>query len=292
MECWDGLSASGPQRFRQLDPQRGDAEAYDPRTHEDQIYRAHGGGHVRGPSLLILRNAFPVTFGPLQPYAAAARAMLAEQDPDAPVKRTAVDGRPAWRLEFSQPGLAWWTTGITPSDLECGMTVPRGFASPRTSSSPWMRPPACRCDWSGADGKGRIVGQMRLRRVVVDRPLPPDAFRLPAGEGADRLGQGDARAVSLSRRGVHDRAAASGAVICARRLFAGNDVRRSQRQRRCGRATTGAGSTCSSSPKLRRHSMGTWEGALLFQFGLRGEGLATAGHRAVQAVSGPARCSP
>ena len=171
---------------------------HDPQTHEDQIYHAHGGDDGR-PSLLVLRNAFPVSFGPLQAYAAAARAMLAEQDPDAPVKRTVVDGRPAWRLEFSQPGLAWWTTGITPSDLECGMTVPRGFGVSSHIVITVDAATGLPLRIVGRDGKGRIVGEMRLRRVVVDRPLPPDAFRLPAGKARAGWVGGEARAVSLSR---------------------------------------------------------------------------------------------
>ncbi len=197
-ERWDWLSAAGPQAFRQLDPQRGDAEAYDPRTHEDQIYRAHGAGRVRGPSLLVLRNAFPVTFGPLQPYAAAARAMLAEQDPDAPVKRTLVDGRPAWRLELSQPGDAWAPSGLRPSDLEDGMTVPRGFGVSAHVVVTVDAATGLPLRIVGRDGKGRIVGEMRLRRVVVDGSLPPNAFRLSAGKAQVAGVVADARAVSLS----------------------------------------------------------------------------------------------
>jgi hypothetical protein len=197
-ERWDWLSAAGPQVFRLLDPQQGDAEAYDPQSHEDQIYQAHGGDDGR-PSLLILRKAFPVSFGPLQPYAAAARAMLAEQDPDAPVKRTVVDGRPAWRLEFSQPGLAWWPTGTTPSDLDCGMTVPRGFGVSSHIVITVDAATGLPLRIVGRDGKGRIVGEMRLRRVAVDRPLPPDAFRLPAGKARAGWVGGEARAVPLSR---------------------------------------------------------------------------------------------
>ncbi len=197
-ERWDWLSAAGPQVFRQLDPQQGDAEAYDPQTHEDQIYQARGGEDGQ-PSLLILSNAFPVSFGPLQPYAAAARAMLAEQDPDAPVERTVVDGRPAWRLEFGQPGDDWAPSGIRPSDLEGGMTVSRGFG---VSSHVVVTVDAATglpLRIVGRDGKGRIVGEMRLRRVAVDRPLPPDAFRLPAGKAREGGIVGEARAVPLSR---------------------------------------------------------------------------------------------
>jgi hypothetical protein len=197
-ERWDWLSAAGPRRYRQSDPQKGDAEAYDPQSHEDQIYQAHGGVDGR-PSLLILHNAVPVSFGPLQAYAAAARAMLAEQDPDAPVKRTAVDGRPAWRLEFNQPGDAWAPRGILPSDLDCGMTVARGFG---VSSHVVVTVDAATglpLRIVGRDGKGRIVGEMRLRRVVVDRPLPPDVFRLPAGKARAGWVGGEARAVPLSR---------------------------------------------------------------------------------------------
>jgi hypothetical protein len=197
-ERWDWISAAGPQAFRQLDPQRGDAEAYDPRTHEDQIYRAHGGIDGR-PSLLILRNAFPVSFGPLQPYAAAARAMLAEQQPDTPVKRTTVDGRPAWRLEFSQPGDAWAPRGIRPSDLEAGMSVARGFGASAHVVVTVDAATGLPLQIVGRDDTGRIVGEMRLRRVVVDGPLSSDTFRLPAGKAQVGGVVGDARAVSLSR---------------------------------------------------------------------------------------------
>jgi hypothetical protein len=197
-ERWDWLSAAGPQEYRQLDPQQGDAEAYDPQTHEDQIYQAHGGEDGR-PSLLILRNAFPASFGPLQPYAAAARAMLAEQDPDAPVERTVVDGRPAWRLEFGQPGDDWAPSGLRPSDLECGMTVSRGFGVSSRIVVTVDAATGLPLRIVGRDGKGRIVGEMRLRRVVVDGALPPDAFRLPAGKARVGGVVGETRAVSLSR---------------------------------------------------------------------------------------------
>jgi hypothetical protein len=196
-ERWDWLSAEGPKVFRQWDPQRGDAEAYDPQTHEDQVYRAHGGAGGQS-SLLVLRNVFPVSFGPLQPYAAAARAMLAEKDPDAPVKRTVVDGRPAWRLEFTQPGDAWAPQGIRPSDLEAGMTVARGFGASAHIVVTVDASTGLPLRIVGRDGKGRIVGEMRLRHVVVDKALPADAFRLPAGKAQVGGVVADARAVSLS----------------------------------------------------------------------------------------------
>ncbi len=196
-ERWDWLSTDGPERFRQLDPQQGDVEAYDPDTQETQIYLAHGGEDGR-PSLMIARNAFPTSFGPLQPYAATARAVLAEQDPNAPMSRVLADGRPAWRLEFTQPGDAWKPTIPQTGDLESGMTVPRGFG---VSSHVVITVDAATglpLRMVGRDAEGRIVGEMRLQKVKVNAELAGGAFRLHAPDAQVGIALGEAQAVSLS----------------------------------------------------------------------------------------------
>lgn len=195
-EKWEWQTVRGPKGVGLLPAHAGDIEAYNPETNESQVYREDGDDSA--PTVTIASDAVYASLGPLQPYAAVARAVLAELPPDTPVESTLQAGRPAWELELTQTTPV--TMPVLPADgrPEPGMRVPRGFDFAERVLVTVDKATGMPLRMVGTDRLGRVVGDMHLQEVHVDRELQPGTFRLtpPAGAEVRRM-QSRAQVVTL-----------------------------------------------------------------------------------------------